>query len=165
MFMWSVFRAKIARAWKGDRTRGKNYTYLGKSLRIWRTPMIPLSNPLEISERIWWNLHVEFYWGRPWSGRGTQNPKWWFLIPNLIKFLIRVILKGDMTHCHISPTSLSYSIHIWTYISKQAGECSCNLSLDKILNIEDQPIKTNQPNVTVNKIKLVTTLALSNYAK
>ena len=137
----------IMKRWKNAQ---KIYMYLGKSRRSWRTPMITLSNPLEISERKWWNLHVEFYWRKPRSGRGPENPKWWLLIPNLVNFLIRFILRGEMNHCRIYPKARSYIIHICTYISKQAGECSCNLSLDKIKNVEDQPIKTNQPNVRVD---------------
>ena len=34
----------------------------------------------------------------------------------------------------------------WTHISKYAGECSCNLGLGKIQDVEDQPIKTNHVN-------------------
>ena len=41
--------------------------------------------------------------------------------PNLVIFLIRIVLRGGMTHCHISPTSPSYNTHIWDYTSKHAG--------------------------------------------
>ena len=91
-----------------------------------------------------WNRDIEFVRGRPWTRRGPQNPNDDFFIPDLVHFIIHFILSGGMTHSHISPTAPIYSMHILTYISKYAGECSCNLGLDKIQNIEYQPINTNQ---------------------
>ena len=40
----------------------------------------------------------------------TQNED--IFIPNLVHFLIHIILIGGMTHYHISPASPSYSMHI-----------------------------------------------------
>ena len=82
--------------------------------------------------------------GDPKQEEDPKTPNDDYFIPNLVHFLIHFILRGGMTHLHISPTAPSYSMHTWTYISKHAGECSCNLGMDKIQNVEDQPIKTNQ---------------------
>ena len=35
-----------------------------------------------------------------------------FFFPNLVNFIIHFIIRGGMTHCHISPTAPSDSIHI-----------------------------------------------------
>ena len=41
---------------------------------------------------------VELYRGIYRAGRGPQNPKYDFIIPNLAHFLIQIILRGDMEH-------------------------------------------------------------------
>ena len=49
---------------------------------------------------------VQFELGRTWSGRGPENTKDDFFIPNLVHLLIQIIIIGEMAHCHISKMSL-----------------------------------------------------------
>ena len=62
----------------------------------------------------------------------TKTSNYYFFIPDLVNFLIRVILKGGMTHFHTSPIAPSYSMHIRTYIYKHAGYCTYNLGLENL---------------------------------
>ena len=86
-----------------------------------------------------YNLSV----GDPEQEEDPKNPNDDLFITDLVHFLIRFILRGGMTHSHISPTAPSCSMHTWAYIYKHAGECSCNLGMDKVQYVEDQPINTN----------------------
>ena len=53
--------------------------------------------------------------------KGNKNPKDDLFIPNLVIFLIKIIIRGDMDHCRISPMKSTYIMHILTYINKYAG--------------------------------------------
>ena len=59
----------------------------------------------KMSERARWKGTVEFTQGRHWSWRVPKNPKDDFFIPNLVHFLIQIILRGEMSHYHISKTA------------------------------------------------------------
>ena len=61
--------------------------------------------------------------------RAPKNPNGDFFIPNLLDFLIPIVLRGGMTHFNVSPTAPSYIMPIWTYISKHVGDCICILGL------------------------------------
>ena len=41
-----------------------------------------------------------------------RQPRLFLYIPNLVNFLIRIMLSGEIAHCHISTTATSYIIHI-----------------------------------------------------
>ena len=91
---------------------------------------------LELQRRIWKRGTL--------SRKRIQKPQiiiHIFLIK--VIFLIYVMLRGGMTNYHILPTPPSYSMHIWIYISKAAGECSFTLGFNEIENVEDQLIQTN----------------------
>ena len=64
-------------------------------------------------------------------------------IPDIVHFLIRVILRFRMNHFHISPTAPSYIMHIWTYIYKYAGCGRFTLGLGKKI-VEEKPINAYQ---------------------
>ena len=51
------------------------------------------------------------------------------------------VLRATQTSV-VSYPAVSFST--LQYISKHAGQCNCNLDFDKIQNVEDQHIKTNQ---------------------
>ena len=67
-----------------------------------------------------------------------------FFLPNLVSFLVPIIIRVGINHLYILSTVTSYKIHTLTYIFKHAGEYSFTPGLDEIKNVEDQPIKTNQ---------------------
>ena len=69
--------------------------------------------------------------GMTYSGKGTKNQKDDLFIPNLVSFLIQIIIMSDMSHSHISKKWPSKSIHIWSYINNHACKCNCTLGLEK----------------------------------
>ena len=82
---------------------------------------ITFPEPIENIKIMNWKCTEEFAQGRPWAGRRPKNPNDDLFIPDSIKFLICIIIIGGNTHFNIIPTAQSYSVNIWTYISKHAG--------------------------------------------
>ena len=91
-------------AWEGEVTNWKTQKYHMTWNRIensWRTSTRLPNNSSKTSERKYWKHTVEFSRGRPWAGRGTENPTDDFFTPNLVNFLIQITLRGEMALCHI----------------------------------------------------------------
>ena len=49
-----------------------------------------------------WKYTVDFDIGINQTGRGPKYQKGDFFIPNLIHFLIQIVMRGDMEHFHIN---------------------------------------------------------------